>query len=189
MMAASQPTDYLWSYRDTMLNLHTMSTTPTLADNATFSPDSRVWVYTSNRILTEQESIIVKRQLDAFCQQWTAHNQALFAQAEVFENQFLILMVDETQAGASGCSIDKSVHFLEKLGMEIGTDFFERMRFAWVDELGKMNFANRPEFARLVGEGKIRNETLVADTLVQTRAQLAEKWLVPFGKSWHKRIF
>ncbi|MFN0037136.1 MAG: hypothetical protein ACKVUS_18930 [Saprospiraceae bacterium] len=167
---------------------HTMSATPSLAYAPTFSPHSRVWVYTSDRPLTEEESAFAQTQLDAFCQQWTAHNQALLAQAEVFENQFIILMVDETRAGASGCSIDKSVHFLEQLGAEISADFFERMRFAWVDQQGEMHFADRPEFAALVREGSIRSETLVADTLVQTRSQLAEKWLVPFGASWHKRL-
>ena len=162
--------------------------TPILANDPTFSPESRVWVYTSNRPLTAQESLFAQKNLDAFCQQWTAHNQALLAKAEVLENQFIILMVDESQAGASGCSIDKSVHFLEQLGQEIGADFFERMRFAWVDTSGKMQFANRPEFVSLVQEGKIGADTLVADTLVQTKAQLAEKWLVPFASSWHKRL-
>ena len=161
---------------------------PSLASVSAFSPESRVWVYTADRPLTPEESAFAQTNLDAFCRQWTAHNQALKAAAEVFENQMLILMVDETQAGASGCSIDKSVHFLEKLGNEIGADFFERMRFAWIDEQGKVRFANRPEFSALVQEGRIDSNTMVADTLVQTRAQLAEKWLVPFGKSWHKRL-
>lgn len=161
---------------------------PAIAHTPAFSPDSRVWVYTSSRPLTEEEAAMAQKKLDAFCRQWTAHNQALKATGEVIENQLLILMVDETQAGASGCSIDKSVHFLEQLGEAIGTDFFERMRFAWVDSNGAMQFANRPEFVSLVQEGKIGADTLVADTLVQTKAQLAEKWLVPFASSWHKRL-
>ncbi len=162
--------------------------TPIIANDSKFSPDSRVWVYTSNRTLSEAESKFAQSNLDAFCQQWTAHNQALLAKAEVLENQFIILMVDETQAGASGCSIDKSVHFLEQLGAEIKADFFERMRFAWVNEQGELQVASRPEFVAFAREGKISSETLVADTLVQTKAQLAEKWLVPFGSSWHKRL-
>ncbi|MFN0213013.1 MAG: hypothetical protein ACKVT2_02050 [Saprospiraceae bacterium] len=163
-------------------------TTPSLASAHTFSPDSRVWVYTSNRPLTEEEASYAQKNLDAFCQQWTAHNQALLAKAEVFENQLLILMVDESQAGASGCSIDKSVHYLEQLGNKIGADFFERMRFGWLDDQGKMQFSDRPEFASLVSQGRIGSDTLVANTLVQTKAQLTDSWLVPFGKSWHKRL-
>jgi hypothetical protein len=162
--------------------------TPLLAHDPSFSPDSRVWVYTSSRPLAEAEVVFVQKNLDAFCQQWTAHNNALKAKAEVFENQLIVLMVDETQAGASGCSIDKSVHFLEQLGAEIGTDLFERMRFAWVDGNGQMQFDHKFDFTKQVQAGTISDDTLVADTLVQNKAQLAEKWLVPFGRSWHKRI-
>lgn len=161
---------------------------PSIAAAASYSPDSRVWVYTASRPLTNEEAAFAQKQLDAFCQQWTAHNHALKATAEVFENQWLVLMVDETQAGASGCSIDKSVHFLEDLGEAMGADFFERMRFGWLDENGQLQAANRSEFAALVSTGQIGSDTLVADTLVQTKTQLAEKWLVPFGKSWHRRL-
>ncbi|MBP6812298.1 MAG: hypothetical protein KA138_12300, partial [Saprospiraceae bacterium] len=83
---------------------------------------------------------------------------------------------------------DKSVHFLEQLGEAIGADFFERMRFAWVNDQGEMQFANRMEFTALVQSGNIHHETLMANSLVQTKSELAEKWLVPFGKSWHKRL-
>ncbi|MDX1913440.1 MAG: hypothetical protein SFV22_18235 [Saprospiraceae bacterium] len=161
---------------------------PVLASAPTFSPDSRVWVYTADRTLSNAEAQFVQEKIDAFCAQWTAHNQALQARGEVFENQFVLLMVDETRAGASGCSIDKSVHFLEQVGAAIGADFFERMRFAWLDADGQIQMAPRPQFAALVQEGRISAKTLVADTLVQTKRQLAEKWLVPFGESWHRRL-
>lgn len=165
-----------------------LSRTPALAADEHFDLQSRLWVYTCARPLTQEEATFAQQQLDAFCRQWTAHNHALKARAEVFENQLLILMVDETQAGASGCSIDTSVHFLEKLSQHLAVDLFERMRFGWVDEQGQVQFAKRPEFSILVAEGKIGTDTLVLDTLVQTRGQMAERWLIPFGKSWHRRV-
>lgn len=165
----------------------TATFTPTLALAPTFAPESRVWVYTTNRRLTDAEVFSAQQALDSFTRQWTAHNQALLAKAEVFQNQFVILMVDETRAGASGCSIDKSVHFLEGLGQELGVDFFERMRFAWVDD-SEMFFANRAEFAAHVGNGRISDGTFMVNTLAQTKKDLEEKWLVPFGKSWHRRL-
>jgi hypothetical protein len=119
---------------------------------------------------------------------WTAHNQALTASSEVFENQCIVLMVDESQAGASGCSIDKSVHFLEDLGRQIGADFFERMRFAWADENGQLHFAARPELTAARQSGAVTDRTPMLNTLVQNRRELLEKWLVPFGESWHRRV-
>ena len=165
----------------------TTSLTPALAHDPAFAQESRVWVYTTNRPLSDVETAAARQTLDLFTRQWTAHNQALQAKAEVFQHQFVILMVDETRAGASGCSIDKSVHFLEQLGQELGVDFFERMRFAWVEN-GEMHFADRAEFAGHVVNGRISDATPVVNTLAQTKQELADKWLVPFGKSWHRRL-
>ncbi len=167
-----------------------MSTTftPKISHLPDYSPDSRVWVYVCNRTLTETESNTVQQQLDAFCRNWTAHNQALLASAEVFENQLVFLMVDETRAGASGCSIDKSVHFLEQLGDALNVDFFERMRFAWVGDDKQLKFANQQELALAVKSGQISDTTLMANTMVQSKRDLAEKWLQPFNISWHRRI-
>jgi len=162
--------------------------TPLLATDPAFSPDSKVWVYTASRTLNAQEAAYAQQNLDAFCAQWTAHNHALKARGEMFDRQFLFLMVDESQAGASGCSIDKSVHFIEQLGEALRVDFFERMRFAWVNEAGDLQYGPRSEFSESVVAGTIGADTLVADTLIQTKAQLTEKWLIPFGKSWHRRL-
>ncbi len=166
---------------------NTQSLTPQISNAAGFSPESRVWVYTANRPLNEAEAQAAQQALDGFVRQWTAHNAALKAVAEVFQNQFVILMVDESQAGASGCSIDKSVHFLEALGAQLGVDLFERMRFAWVQD-GRLQFADRPEFSAQVQNSGIGDDTLVVNTLVATKRDLEENWLAPFAGSWHKRL-
>lgn len=167
---------------------HNTMTNPRLASAPHFSPDSRVWVYVADRDLSEQESAYAEQQISAFCQQWTAHNQQLRAAGEVFGQQFVLLMVDETQAGASGCSIDKSVHFLEQLGQSIRADLFERMRFGWLDDAGQLHMSRREEFASLVQSRRITDETPVVNTLACTKRDLEEKWLLPYGKSWHRRV-
>lgn len=162
---------------------------PVSAQLTGFSPASRVWVYVSARALTEAEATLAQSQLQAFAQQWTAHNQALKAHAEVFNHQIAILIVDETQAGASGCSIDKSVHFLESLGAQFQTDFFERMLFFYQDSDGNIQSANRDAFAQLVQNGTIQPNTLVMNNLVKNLEELNTKWWVPFQDSWHKKLY
>ena len=160
-----------------------------LAHDPTLSPDARVWIYTASRRLTDAEADFTRRQLADFMRSWTAHNQALLARHELVDHQFLLLVVDETQAGASGCSIDKSVHFLEQLGQHLGLDWFERMRFGWVSTEGQIQVADRPEFAALRAAGTITDDTLVVNTLVQKRGDLATQWLIPYRQSWHRRLF
>ncbi len=160
-----------------------------LAHDNSLSPDARVWIYTASRPLTDAEADFTRQQLTAFVRSWTAHNQALLAKYELVDHQFLLLVVDETQAGASGCSIDKSVHFLEQLGQHLGLDWFERMRFGWVDDEGQIQVTDRSEFANLRGIGVINDGTLVVNTLVQKRGDLADQWLIPYRQSWHRRLF
>ena len=86
-----------------------------------FSENSRVWIYQSDKELNDEQAVRVATLLNNFATQWTAHNHQLKAKAEVRYNRFLVLIVDETQAGASGCSIDKSANFMKAL--EQTTDF------------------------------------------------------------------
>src|ERR1700743_1173169 len=98
-----------------------------------FSENSRVWVYQSDKKLSGVEVEQIQKELDAFAINWTAHNHQLKAKAEVRYNRFLILIVDETQAGASGCSIDKSANFMKALEQEFGISLFDRFNFAYRD--------------------------------------------------------
>ncbi|MCS7035274.1 MAG: hypothetical protein RMJ33_00710 [Saprospiraceae bacterium] len=161
--------------------------TPRIAQLPDFDDSSRVWVYVCARPLSEAEAETLQEAIDDFVRRWTAHNQALKAVGEVFDRQLVLLMVDETQAGASGCSIDKSVHFLEAMSHQLGVDLLERLRFGWVEE-GRLHMANRDVFAEYVRQQRIGPDTWVVNTLVQTKRDLRERWLLPFAQSWHSRV-
>lgn len=151
-------------------------------------PDTtRVWIYQSNRPFTAEELPFVKHHLQQFARKWVSHNQALQSFADIFHNQFVILMVDESQAGASGCSIDSSVRFLQQLQDEYGVDLFDRMTFAYKAD-GEVKTAHRSEFKQLYQAGKITDDTLVFDNLVTTKADFENHWIKLLRESWHKRM-
>ncbi len=151
------------------------------------APTSKVWIYQSSRPFKEEELPQLQSELEDFANKWTAHNQALKAFAKIYHQRFIVLMVDEGQAGASGCSIDSSVHFLQQLGARLGVDLFDRMSFAW-KEGEQVQVAPKSEFARLYREGKLSDETLVFDNLVKDKATFDQAWLKPLGESWHRRM-
>ncbi|MBS1528336.1 MAG: ABC transporter ATPase [Bacteroidetes bacterium] len=153
-----------------------------------FSEQSRVWIYQADRELTGKETAEIQNILDRFATEWTAHNHQLKAKAEVRYNRFLILVVDESQAGASGCSIDKSVNFLKGLEQQYGINLFDRFNFAY-REGEKVLSAPRHQFEELLRAGKIGNNTIVFNNLVPTLADLETKWEVPFKDSWHPQLF
>jgi hypothetical protein len=150
-------------------------------------PTTRVWIYQSNRPFTDAEIPRVRDHIRQFVSQWISHNQQLKAYGDILHGLFIVLMVDESQAGASGCSIDKSVYFLKKLGQAFEVDLFDRMVFAY-REGERAVPVSRPEFQTLYQQGKLSDETPVFDTLVNNKEDFESKWIKPLGESWHKRM-
>ncbi|WP_207534621.1 ABC transporter ATPase [Desertivirga arenae] len=152
------------------------------------SENSRVWIYQSDRPFTDTEKTEIEALLTAFTGQWQAHGHQLSAFAEIRFDRFLILMVDESQAGATGCSIDKSVKLMQQIEAEYKVNLFDRFNIAYKQQEQVLS-CNRIEFEGLIRDGKITEDTIVFNNLVQTRKELDENWETPFKQSWHKRVF
>jgi len=153
-----------------------------------FSQHSRVWVYQADKKLTDLEAQQIQQELDDFTISWTAHNNQLKAKGEVRYNRFFILIVDESQAGASGCSIDKSVHFMKQLEQKFNINLFDRFNLAYRDG-EEIKSLPRQAFEDLLKQGKINTETIVYNNMVQNVTELESKWEVPFKNSWHIQLF
>ncbi len=153
-----------------------------------FSEHSRVWIYQSDKQLSDVQTAQILDQLNNFAAEWTAHNHQLKAKAEIRYNRFLILIVDENQAGASGCSIDKSVNFMKKLEQQFGINLFDRFNLAYRDGEQVLSLP-RHDFEELLKSGKITQDTIVFNNLVLSLQQLETKWEVPFKNSWHNQLF
>ena len=150
---------------------------------------SRVWIYQADRFLTETEVSEIIALAQQFVASWTAHGSALAGKGTVVENLFLVLEVDEEVAGVTGCSIDKSVHFIKGLGEKFNIDFFDRMRVSYIDVESRLQLADRDEFQTLVNSGVVDGETIVYNNLIQTSDELTTNWKIPFSQSWHSKVF
>jgi len=128
--------------------------------------NSRVWIYTSPRVLSDDEVQMIREELDIFTDNWAAHGSQLKAKGDVLENRYIVIAADESQTGASGCSIDTSVQFIRALGQELNLDLFNRMYF-FSEEGTKIHFsdladANVKVFNSLAANlGRLRSDWLV----------------------------
>lgn len=150
-------------------------------------PHSRVWVYQSDRELKPEEISFLNQRTAEFIASWSAHKMPLSSFFEVRHNRFLILMVDEQQAAASGCSIDKSVAFIKEMGQHLNINFFDRFNFAY-REGEQIKNCNREEFARLVNLRTITDDTIVFNNLVATKKELESSWEIKLKDSWHRDL-
>jgi hypothetical protein len=153
-----------------------------------FSPQSRVWVYQSDREFTKKEVEAIQQRLDVFTEQWKAHGHQLDAKAEVIYNFFIIFVVDEGAANVTGCSIDSSIRIIKEIEETYRVDLLNRFNMAY--KVGDKVVVNTKEdFETLINIKKIGPKTIVFNNMVQTLEEFENKWEVPFEKSWHNSVF
>ena len=65
-----------------------------------FDPSSKVWIYQSSRLFTMGEALEIEDMMNDFVDNWNSHGEKVKGYANLIFGQFLIIMADETQAGA-----------------------------------------------------------------------------------------
>jgi hypothetical protein len=148
-----------------------------------FSPESKVWVYQSSRLFTMSEALDIEALLNKFSSEWRSHGQEVYAYANLFFGQFVILMADETHASVSGCSTDSSVRFMKQLGEKFRVDFFNRTNLAFVIN-NKIQLLPMNQLHYALDNYFINPDTLYFNNLVQTKEQLENNWIIPVKNSW-----
>jgi len=153
-----------------------------------FPDESRVWVYLADRPFNDEDIMPANEEIEAFCDQWTSHNRELKAIGGIMHDQFVVLVVDETKASTSGCSIDKSLVFVKNMEHKYGRRLLDRNLVAYLDDREQIHIIPLNELKEAVQQGKLNQETRVFDNLVATRKDYISKWVVPLGQSWMKKF-
>ena len=145
-----------------------------------YPDDSRIWVFTSNRKISADEQGEIGTELRGFLDKWAAHGTPLMADYLWLNEYQVAIVLDQSQAGASGCSIDTQTRFMRKLGDERNIDWFDRMHLILEDESG----VRRISFFDL-GE---HPEAKLFDNLVQQLKELRSNWPIPMRESRYAHL-
>lgn len=159
-----------------------------LVDFKKLSDSSKIWIYQSDREFSETEIKEIEEVLKEFTNTWQRHGQDLMASYQIKYNQFIILAVDESYNGVSGCSIDASTHIFKQFENKYEVDLFNKMQtaFKYGDHI---NIVSLFDFQKFVNEQKIDSSTIVFNNMIKTKKELEESWEVTANESWHKRYF
>jgi len=151
---------------------------------ASFPMHARTWVYQSSRELSADESTVVNDLSNAFAKEWKAHGQPLKATAAVLYDRFLVMMVEENAAHASGCSIDSSVAFIRSLQTRLNVDFFDRLQLAYINADGEVKLIHVNQLDTAFEQGELTASTTVFNNMVTSREELEHQWRIPLAESW-----
>ncbi len=151
-----------------------------------FPSNSRVWIYQADKAFPPNAAEALEPEFILFAKQWTAHKQQLKAEIRLLHNSFIVIMVDEDYRQPSGCGIDASVHFIKDIGKKYGIDLFDRMRVGYIND-GMINNCKLNEFVNRLHSKEFNAETVIINTLVQSKEELFTKFTIPVGESWLKK--
>lgn len=150
--------------------------------------NSRVWVYQAARQFSTEEATLITSRLSTFCEGWNVHGNRLPTSFEILDNQIIILAVDETGLGASGCSIDSSVRTLRELENELDNDLTNQGKVIFRSNSGEIHVTSALGIKSKVTSGEIEGDTLVVNPQIQTKKELENVW-ISAADSWMSRYF
>jgi hypothetical protein len=152
-------------------------------------PDSaRTWVFGADRNLDEGATDLLLREVDRFLSQWHAHGSPLTVGRDWKYGRFLTVAVDQSTAGASGCSIDGLFRSLKALEPRLGASLVTSGVVFFRDRKGAIECVDRERFTALSAEGKITPETRVFDPTVTTLGEWRARFELDAAHSWHSGL-
>ena len=148
-------------------------------------PDSaRVWVFGSDRALSEEATTVLLKQVEEHLSEWKAHGEPLTVGYEWRFGRFLVVAVDQRTAGATGCSIDGLFRVLQGLESKVDAKLVGGGRAFYRDGHGEVQSCERHELKALAETGAITENSVVFDTSLTDLGTLRACFERPARKSW-----
>ena len=141
-------------------------------------------MFGSDKSLTEEGTKVLLAGVDAHLEDWKAHGAPLTVGREWRDGRFLIVAVDQSTAGASGCSIDGLFRVLQQLERQVGASLVGGGRVFYRGDHGVVQSASRDEIASLAQSGVITKDTVVFDTTLTDLGAWRTHFEQRAKKSW-----
>jgi len=151
-----------------------------------FPLSSKVWIYQANRPLSRNELLEIERSLQAFVVEWMSHGSPVKGSAHILFDQFIVLLVDESYTGISGCSTDSSVKIIKEIEKKHNIELLNRQWLGFIIK-DKVELINQAELSASLESNLLNSETPYFNNTVHTKQQLLEHWIIPIKNSWLRK--
>ena len=150
---------------------------------ADFHPDSRVWIYQSDRIFTKGEALEINDELNVFAESWKTHGDKVKGYAQLFFDMFIIFIADEKATSVSGCSTDSSVRVVKDIEKKYEVSLFNRQLLTFYKEDYLLQISLN-QFESAIQDNVLFPNNLYFDNTISTKKELETKWIIPLKDSW-----
>mgnify|MGYP006082577093 FL=1 len=150
-------------------------------------PNAKVWIYQSDRNLSNIDIELIEREVKLFLNNWSSHNKEIESSFEIRYNRFLIIGLNENINSASGCSIDKSLNFIKDLQSLLEVNFLNRLDVAYKTG-NDINSISLSEFQTMIREKKLSKDSIVYNNMIGSKKSYINNWETTIENSWHKKF-
>jgi len=143
--------------------------------------ESRLWIYASEHRLTDKQQDYILKSIYDHLRGWKAHNVPLAAGVKIIENHFIIVALDESKNGASGCSIDTLQNKIQQIENKLSISLLNRLNiFCIVDDaivcIPSIDLKNN-----------VHKDTLFYDLTIESKSQIYS-FLKPISDGWCAKL-
>lgn len=147
--------------------------------------NARVWIFASSEPIAGSQARTLLTAVDDYLAEWKAHGLPLTCARDWRDDRFLAIGVDQSDAHASGCSIDGLFRTLQRLEPALGTSLVGGGRVFYRATDGAIVCASRADFAARAAAGSVRDDTPVFDTAITSAAAYRNHFEKTAAGSWH----
>jgi len=155
---------------------------------ADFAPNSRVWIFQSNRLFSFSEALQIEDILTDLSKNWMSHGAKVKSYANLFFGRFIILMADESNTTVGGCSTDSFFRVIKQMEAQFKVDLFDRNLLAFLIK-DKIEMLPLSQIEYAVQNNFIDQETIYFNNTILTKEQLENNWMIPMKNSWLSKKF
>jgi hypothetical protein len=155
---------------------------------ANLPDDARLWVFAASNPISPERSSSLLTVVDEWLDDWKAHGEPLTSAREWRDDRFLVIGVDQSTAGASGCSIDALFRILQTLQSQLGTSLVGGGRVFYQNRAGAIESSTRAGFSERANAGAVDADTIVYDTAITSAADYRRGFARRAGDSWHREL-
>ena len=148
-----------------------------LVDFNTTDEQSRIWIYAAEQKLTNEQEDHLLKSISNHLNNWEAHKIPLTAGVTILEHHFIVVALDDSKNGASGCSIDTLQNTIQDLEKELSISLLNRLNIFCKIE-GTIKCIPNTKLAEHANK-----KTLFYDLTIQKKGELSN-WLKPIEEGW-----
>ena len=152
-----------------------------------FDPQSKIWIYQSDRMFNENESKEIKNITEHFMKSWKSHGDQVKGFSGLYFDMFIVFMADESSVSVGGCSTDSSVRVIKEIENKFNLNLFNRELLTFQENEKRIQIPLH-NLENALENKLITEDTLYFNNTILTKQEFETKWIIPLKNSWLSRF-